>query len=387
MPGQSVMTGQERLTASLAGEETDHVSWAPLIDPYYTTWLATQGYGGADAPRVVLEDRAGLWSEEIDALDIPYAIRLVGGDILERHSPTIREVEECCITRRILTRDREKLEIIETPVGLLETERRYSREGHTSYISKHPVSSVEDLKVLQYVMEHTHFEEDFAGFRDRMRVIGSDGIPTSDGPQSPIQHFYMFLCGVQATTYLLMDQPAEMAECFAVMHQKNLEQYRLVCESPTGVVIDYENTSSTVMSPAFYRQYSEPFIDEYAGICHAAHKLFITHMCGKLSAFNAELRQGRQDGFDSLCPPTTGDIWAHEARAAWGDDKVIIGGVEPAALTRMDACETRAYVTRVLDQMPTLRRFVLSTGDATPYGTPVENLRAVADVVANYLWK
>jgi hypothetical protein len=112
----------------------------------------------------------------------------------------------------------------------------------------------------------------------------------------------MFFCGVQATTYLLIDQPAEMAECFSVMHQKNLEQYRLVCESPTDVVFDYENTSSTVMSPAFYRQHSEAFINEYADICHAANKLFITHMCGKLSAFNVELEAGAQDGFDSLCP-------------------------------------------------------------------------------------
>jgi uroporphyrinogen-III decarboxylase len=61
--------------------------------------------------------------------------------------------------------------------------------------------------------------------------------------------------------------------------------------------------------------------------------------------------------------------------------------VEPAALARMDEAETRAYVTRILDQMPTLRRFILSTGDATPYGTPVENLRAVADVSASYPWK
>ena len=42
MPGRSVMTGKERIMASLRGEETDHVSWAPLIDPYYTAWLATR---------------------------------------------------------------------------------------------------------------------------------------------------------------------------------------------------------------------------------------------------------------------------------------------------------------------------------------------------------
>jgi len=373
--------------ASLRGAETDHLSWAPLIDPYYTAWLAAQGYGGSDAVRGALEDREGLWTEEADALDIPYAIRLVGGDVLERHSPTIRVVEDSNIVRRNLTRGSEKLEIVETPVGALTTERRYSQEGHTRYISKHPIASVEDIKIHQYVMEHTHYEADFAAFRERERVIGDDGIPTSDGPQSPIQHFYMFLCGVQPTTFLLLDHPAEMAECFAVMHRKHLEQYRLVCESPTDVVIDYENTSSTVMSPAFYRRYSEGAINEYADICHAAGKFFITHMCGKLSAFTLELRQGRQDGFDSLCPPTTGDIWASQARAAWGGDKILIGGVEPAALARMDVTQTRAYATRILDEMPTFRRFVLSTGDATPYGTPVENLCAVAEVVASYPWK
>ncbi|HEX7542412.1 MAG TPA: uroporphyrinogen decarboxylase family protein [Anaerolineales bacterium] len=381
------MTGKELLMASLRGQETDHVSWAPLIDPYYTAWLAAKGYGGADAPRAAPETQLGLWSEQIDALDIPYAIRLVGGDILERHSPTVRVVEDSCITRRTLTRGMEDLEIIETPVGTLETEHCYSIEGQTRYISKHPISSIEDLKVLQFVWEHTHFEEDFAVFRHRIKVIGNDGIPTSDGPQSPIQHFYMFLCGIQVTTFLLLDHPAEMDECFAVMNQKNHEEYRLVCESPTDVVIDYENTSSTVMSPAFYRQYSEPYINEYADICHAAGKLFITHMCGKLSAFNPELRHGRQDGFDSICPPTTGDIWACDARRAWGDDRIIIGGVEPAALARMDANQTRAYVTRILDEMPTLRHFVLCTGDATAYGTPVENLRAVQDIVEHYPWE
>jgi hypothetical protein len=387
MQNRREMTGKERIMASLHGEQPDHVSWAPLIDPYYTAWLAALGYGGAEAPRVVLEDRQGLWAEERDALDIPYAIRQVGGDILERHSPTIREIEDSCIERRFLTHGLEELEIVETPVGRLQTERRYSQQGHTKYIHKYPIRSVEDLKVLQYIVEHTHYEPDFAAFRDRLNVIGDDGIPTSDGPQSPIQLFYMFLCGVQATTYLIMDHPAQVDECFAVMHQKHLEQYRLVCESPTEVVIDYENTSSTVMSPAFYRQYSEPFINEYADVCHAANKLFITHMCGKLSAFKAELQRGRQDGFDSICPPTSGDTWPAEARAAWGNHRFIIGGVEPAALARMDTDQTRAYVTRILDQMPTLRRFILSTGDATAYGTPVENLRAVSEVVANYPWK
>ena len=260
MTTRHAMTGKERIMASLRGEETDHVSWAPLIDPYYTTWLATAGYGGADAARGALEDREGLWSEETDALDIPYAIRLVGGDVLERHSPTIRQgggwlhpraaaspgaVKSSKSSRHRLAPWRPsavtaKRDIPDTSANTRSRRLRTSRFSSTLW-------SIPISRRISLVST------------TGSNVIGKDGIPTSDGPQSPIQHFYMFLCGVQTTTYLLLDHPAGMAECFSVMHQKHLEQYRWVCESPTDVVIDYENTSSTVMSPAFYRQYSEIF--------------------------------------------------------------------------------------------------------------------------------
>jgi hypothetical protein len=185
-------------TTALRCGETDHVSWAPLVDP--THRLAARAMsrcaGGAGRPRGC--GRRARW--------ISLPVRLVVATS-GRHSP-IREVEDGVITRRFVTRDTEQLEIVETPVGSLTTERRYSPEGHTTYISVHPISSVADLKVLQYIMEHTHYEEDFDSFLGRLSIIGDDGIPTSDGPQSPIQHFYMFLCGVQATTYMLLDHPS-----------------------------------------------------------------------------------------------------------------------------------------------------------------------------------
>jgi uroporphyrinogen-III decarboxylase len=168
---------------------------------------------------------------------------------------------------------------------------------------------------------------------------------------------------------------------------KDLEKYRLLAESPSRVVIDYEDTSSTVISPTYFRRYCAPIIDEYASVCHAAGKLFITHMCGKLSIFSTALKAGLQDGIDSLCPPTTGDWTAWDARAGLGPEKIIIGGIEPPRLERMTVPETRAYITDILERMPTYRRFILSTGDATAYGTPVANLRAVGKAVRAAPWK
>lgn len=361
-----MMNGKERVLATLRGQETDRLCWSPLIDPYFTSSLPEQGY---------------------DELNIPDAARLVGADIIERHCPTIRAVEDAAIMHRVEHKANTELEITETPVGTLTTEKRLSATGHTSFVSKHLIVTLEDLKVYQYVVEHTHYETDFVTFREHAQFISGDGIATSSGPMSPLQEFLQTLCGVVKTIYLLRDYPEETKDCFELMHAQNKAAYRLLGESPTEVIIDYEDTSSTVISPTYYRKYCAPLIDDYAEICHDAGKCFITHMCGKLQAFSDQIQCGQQDGVDSVCPPTTGDTWVYEARTVWGPEKIILGGIEPPALVLMNAQETREYVIRVLDQMPTFRRFILSTGDATSHGTPVENLRAITEVVQSYPWK
>ena len=360
------MTGRERIKASLSGEETDRLCWSPLMDGYFTASLPGMGYG---------------------ELDVPGAVRLAGGDILERHCPALRRIEHPSIVREARDEGSRRLEWIETPLGRLETELHSSTLGRTQYISRHPVHNADDVRILQYIIENTCWEPDFQAFADRERIVGDRGMATASGPLTPLTDFLEYQAGVEMTVYLLADHPREMAACFETVHENNLKAYRLLAESPAELIIAYEDTSSTVISPEFYRKYCSPLIDRYASICRSAGKWFITHMCGKLSAFHGQIRQGLQHGVDSVCPPPSGDVWAHEARQAWGPEKVVIGGIEPAALVRMSPDQTRLYVKRVLDAMPTFRRFILSTGDATPYGTPVENLQAVAEIVESYPWK
>jgi hypothetical protein len=337
-----------------------------LIDGYFTASLPAQGYG------------------ELSVLD---ALRQIGADILDRHCPMIHAVEDTTIVRRVERKADAELETVETPVGALKTDRILNEAKHTDYIRKYPIETLGDLKVYEYVVEHTHYEADFAPFHERTSQIGDDGITTPNGPMTPLLYFIEHLCGIEKTIYLLADHPEEVEACFDLMHAQNKAVYRLLSESPAEVIIDYEDTSSTLISPRYYREYCAPLIDEYAAICHDGGKTYITHMCGKLRAFSDQIRQGQQDGVDSVCPPSTGDTWAHEARDAWGPEKIIIGGLEPPALERMSVRETREHVVRVLDQMPTFRRFILSTGDATSYGTPMENLRTITHLVEDYAWK
>lgn len=360
------MNGRERVMAALRGEECDRPCWSPLLDGYFASSLPAQGF-----------PRTGL----------PDLYRMLGADVVLRHVPTVIAEEDPTIVRRSSSGGKRRTDIIETPVGTLTAERGANPWEAWEHTTRFPVRSLADLEICAYMAERTRYRECYSAFRDHSRTVGDDGIATASCGMTPLMLFMEELCGVEGTCFLLADHPAELRTCLERMHAANLEALRVAAEGPAEVIICYEDTSSTLLSPELYRRYCAPSLDEYADLCRAAGKCFLVHMCGKLAAFGADFKAARFDGIESVCPPTTGDIWPHEARAAWGDDKIIFGGLEPAALAWMNIQETTAYVDRVLDALPTFRRFILGTGDATAHGTPVANLRAVSEAVRRRPWK
>lgn len=361
-----MMTGKERIMASLRGKQTDHLCWSPLVDQYFISSLPAQGY---------------------PELNVPDAVRLLKADIVERHCPVVKLQYDSNIIHSIEQKDDTILETFETPVGVLQVEKLARHSLYLGQVTRHMIETIDDIKILCYLAEHSHYVSNYHEYYVWASLVTDDGIVTAEAPPTPIQMFLQELCSVEQTFYFLVDHQDEIETCFDLLHQRNLQAYDLLAQGPAEVLIDYEDTSSTVISPDYYRKYCHDKIDQYADICHGAGKCFLTHMCGKLSVFNQQLQTGRQDGIDSVCPATTGDIWIDEARNAWGTEKIIVGGIEPPKLERMTVKQTRHYVTQLLDRMPSFTRFILSTGDATAHGTPVENLLAVSEVVQNYPWK
>ncbi len=137
------MTGRERVMASLHGQACDRLCWSPLLDNYFTSSLPAQGFQRTD------------WQD---------AYRLVGADIIERHTPTVQDFEDDTIQRkRIADGDRE-VEIIETPVGSLTIERG-TNAWEAEHVTRFPIHTVADIHTWEYIVEHTHPRENFAGIQ------------------------------------------------------------------------------------------------------------------------------------------------------------------------------------------------------------------------------
>ncbi len=350
------MTSRERLFEALHSRETDRMPWAPLMDGYFTSSLPKQGHPD----------------------DLIYAAKFTGCDFLERHVAGPEEIMEG-VTIRTESNDAGSRTYYETRVGTAYTERKNS--GNTNYVSKHMVESIEDAKVFQYIAEHTTYRPRIEEFLARDQQIGDMGMATLSGNMSPVQETLQFLSGVENTVYLMADYPEEMEALFEAMQQRNIRQYQALLQYPCGVIIDYEDTSTTVMSRSMFTEYSLPAINTYADLCHEAGKLYITHMCGKLSGFVKEVGSGRQDGVDSVCPPFTGDLCPWDARKEWGAKKVVIGGIDPPRLSMITEREAVETAVEVMEKLENKVGFILSTGDAVPHGTPIGNLKAIADLI------
>lgn len=237
--------------------------------------------------------------------------------------------------------------------------------GNTVYVAKHLVETLEDMKVFQYVCEHTTFQEKIREFIEEDKRIGDMGIASVDGGFSPVQQLLQYIAGVENTVYLTMDYPDEMEELMAVMHEKNKRLYQTIFQYPCDFVFAYEDTSTTVMSRTMFEDSSLPAINDYADLVHAQGKVFITHMCGKLTGFKDLIAKGRQDGIDSVCPPETGDLYPWDARKAWGAKRVI-GGIDPPSLVLQNRESILKYVREIVEKVEDKRGFILSTGDAVP---------------------
>lgn len=356
------MTSKERLMAVLKGQKPDRTPWAPMIGPYYIDTLDKQNVYISGSP---------LYKKVVDVF------RMIKADAIRRHVKTVKTLLHD-VEFRIIEKDDEQLAIYETPVGSIKQVRKYG--GGTWFKVESYIKSREDIKIYQFIEEHKEFTPAFDDFYTELEYMGESGIVTTSGPLTPIQSLLQGEMGIEAFTYGVFDWEEDVNELMAVIHHNNEKVYDIMAQSPSDVIIVYEDTSTTVLSPQWYDRYCKQYLDQYAEILHESGKIYITHMCGKLKGLLGSISEGLMDGIDAICPPSTGDTWAHEVREAC-PDKVLLGGIEPPALVRMDEDETVEYVRNVMDHMAGDSRFILSTGDAVSANTPIGNLEAISKLI------
>jgi hypothetical protein len=145
-----------------------------------------------------------------------------------------------------------------SPAGCLVEESRYLPESACQGVTRHPVQSAADLDVLIDLLERRRLEpenlSDYGRRRDEWAAY--DGLPCLGLPRSSLSALAYEWMGVEALTYLLLDQPARMRRALDLMEKQEQPVLDALYAAAPPLVHFPDNLSS----------------DNFASLYDAAHK-------------------------------------------------------------------------------------------------------------------
>ncbi len=355
-----MMNSKERLLNSIKGLETDRLAWSPFLAYFWD-----------------------VQPEKIRKMGMLDYYKSIGADPLFRGYCTLikKSYKNCNISEKIA--NGEKQVLYETPVGTLESKYVYTPEGNTWFLTKHPVKSEEDYKILTYMNEDMTITPDFSKYNAGIKVMGNEALLMpiiSSEMKSSFQALLEHWVGTEELTYSVYDFPEALDECLAAMkvNSKKAAEYAAQCDAESFIF--WEDSSTGNLSPSFFSDYISDEINTWADILHSNEKYLVHHACGQLRGLLPEMSKTRVDMIESISPPPTGDIYTYEARKMLPDRIGLIGGIEPTVLLNYNIDELKEYVTEIIEKTGK-RKFILGNSDSCPPGVDIEKFRMISQLV------
>lgn len=140
-------------------------------------------------------------------------------------------------------------------------------------------------------------------------------MPLVAGPvgASAVQQMLQYEAGVENFWFLAMDCPDLLEEAMALYQDMMRRQYAIMQQAECDGFAQSENTSTTMISPAFYERWSVPQLREYTAAAHARGKRAMVHMCGLLKGLMPYCASAGIDIIHALTSPPLGDLTFGEA--------------------------------------------------------------------------
>jgi hypothetical protein len=367
-----VMTNRERLLAILAGQSPDRLPWIPRLQLWYNARRAE----GTLPARF-----AGMTLREVE-----HALRLGtpardGRIFVERYEGM-----------EVTTTDVEGVQTITyaTPYGTVirrivldERLTGYADSGHDL---EFPIKEERDYDTWEYVAEHTFYDPTFEEYLAYDAWIGDDGLPLVSAGDCPFHHFLMRLVGYQQAYYELADRLPRVERLMRVM--TDCERARLwpvVAASPARLILHGLHFDSQMTPPHLFARYITPYYQEFSTLLHASGKSLSYHADDDSRLILGLVKEAGFDMGECFTTAPMVSCTLAEARAAWGTDVIIWGGVPSVILEEMTPQEEfETFMREVFATFAPGDAFILGVADNVMPLSLVDRIERISDLVEEY---
>ncbi len=364
------MTNRERLLAILAGERPDRVPWIPRLSIWHTA-ATRRGtlpprFDGMTLRQVEAEMRMGT-----PARDGRIFVRDQGGDVetrtFEEGDSTVTEYS--------------------TPSGVVSSRHRISAElsdaGIQSLEVEHIIKTPADLPAALYLYEHGTYRPTYEEYVTYEASIGEDGLPMVQVGDVPLHHFLQKLAGYQNAFYLMADEPTKVEHLLRRMEEVDRDRlWPVLAESPAPLLLHGLHFDSGLTPPPLFERFITPYYRDLSALLHSQGKKLCTHADNDSRLI---LQHMREAGFDMAETFTTEPLvrcTLAEARAAWGRDVIIWGGVPSVILEPVySEAEFEAYMVDVFRTIAPGDAFILGVADNVMPDALPARLERISDMI------
>jgi len=255
--------------------------------------------------------------------------------------------------------------------------------------------SGDELKYRPWQNEHDGIIQDRKAFEafpwasvDQIDMMPLEYTSALLPPGMKMHVFYMgvfedlrSIMGFEKMALMSIDEPDlldDILEKLTVLAEAAI--YEAAANPATGFVFYCEDmgfNTSTMLSPAFFREHLFPRHKRLVEACHKQHKPFIFHSCGFVDTLMEDLIEFVGiDGFhsfqDSILP-------VEDVYRKYGDRISILGGVDVGLLAMGTPDKVRKRCRQILDVCGSRGGFVIGSGNSLTNYVNIENYYAMVD--------
>lgn len=383
------LTGRQRMRTTFARNEPDYVAVSPDISAMVPVRLS-----GKPFDEIFLDGRPhdGYASASVAEAYVD-AVRYFGMDgwYIYGSLPQIVPEDRPRWTERFEPRPgggRIKYLHADTPYGPLTQRIDYFTDEPPWEVEK-PVKDLQRdwprFKALMGEDEDWRWEPTV---KDRHR-IGEIGVYSMSIGIPQDWWFFQRHGGYNVMFYDYVDEEATIAEIMAFYTRYALARLDAALKAdpkPDEIMLGGSASSLSVSSPANFRRYDLPFIQEAARRCKAAGVFSHVHVCGKSDKIVEMIAEETEvDVMEPLEEPPGGNVDIKEVKRRYGHKLCLKGNLNTFEfMLRATPEQVEERAKRLIDDCAEGGGFVLSTGDQCGRDTPDANLFKLVEVAQTY---
>ena len=376
------MTQHRRLLFDvLSGKHTDRTPFFPDITDWYGYHRTRRGEPRACEPgELVFDDN--LIHREPGTIPPPYD-EMTLLDIYRDNDwgffahvyDWYEETYDRSVVMSDITDGHDRSISFRTPVG--EVSRRFSLASDGTWTPRdYFAESLNDLRVLRYIIEATRFEPHFECAQRVLDTLGEGGAADMVIFYSPFGRLVHEYLGFERAIYACVDEPDIVDTFLELRDKKDMELVELACESPGRLVILSDHPDEYLISPAYYQRYCIPFYRRACEKLHGSGKYVSNHLDGNFRGYFPMLGKTGFDYLDGCTPSPMFNYTVEKLAEALPETMSAFCGV-PSTLFcgTADIKDITDYAERIINALS--GRVIVNVGDILPPLGDIELVRGL----------